>query len=292
MGAVTRRTGIGEHTLRAWERRFGFPTPHRLPSGHRRYSADQVRQLLLIQEALSCGYRAGDVVPLDRDRLESLLAEVGRGDSLVEEPSPEWLRKVLDASVDFDRAGLVTQLHSAAVTLGVRRWLREQVEPLLVEVGEAWARGDLQVRHEHFISEALEDILRELRASIEAGARGRPIVLACLPGEHHALGLQVAALSIAAVGRRVHVLGPRTPVDEIVQAALAVDAAAVGVSISLYSAVKDTPAEVTELREKLPSRIRLWLGGAGPKLIEDLPVNLEVLESLDDLDRALKRLGD
>ena len=32
MGAVARRTGIGEHTLRAWERRFGFPAPHRLES--------------------------------------------------------------------------------------------------------------------------------------------------------------------------------------------------------------------------------------------------------------------
>jgi DNA-binding transcriptional MerR regulator/methylmalonyl-CoA mutase cobalamin-binding subunit len=292
MGAVTRRTGIGEHTLRAWERRFGFPRPHRLPSGHRRYSPEQVRQLLLIQEALSCGYRAGDVVPLDRDRLESLLAEAGRGEAHAEEPSPEWLREVLEASLGFDRIGLAIQLHHAAVTLGVRRWLRERVEPLLVEVGKAWARGGLQVRHEHFISEALEDILRKLRASLEPGGRGRPVVLACLPAEHHALGLHVAALSVAAAGRRVHILGPRSPVEETVQAALAVDAAAVGLSISLYGDAEDTSAEVTELRRRLPSRVRLWLGGAGAKLIEDLPVNLEVFESLDDLDRALKRLGD
>jgi len=36
MGAVTKRTGITEHTLRAWERRFDFPKPVRLVSGHRR----------------------------------------------------------------------------------------------------------------------------------------------------------------------------------------------------------------------------------------------------------------
>ena len=77
MGAVTRRTGIGEHTLRAWERRFGFPTPIRLPSGHRRYSGDQVQHLLLIARALESGYRAGDIVPLPRTDIEQLLHSTG-----------------------------------------------------------------------------------------------------------------------------------------------------------------------------------------------------------------------
>ena len=60
MGAVTRRTGIGEHTLRAWERRFGFPDPVRLPSGHRRYPLEQVRRLALINtgDHILDGYRA------------------------------------------------------------------------------------------------------------------------------------------------------------------------------------------------------------------------------------------
>jgi DNA-binding transcriptional MerR regulator len=42
IGDVVAATGVGEATLRAWERRFGFPTPRREPSGHRRYSAEEV----------------------------------------------------------------------------------------------------------------------------------------------------------------------------------------------------------------------------------------------------------
>jgi MerR family transcriptional regulator, light-induced transcriptional regulator len=42
IGEVVAATGIGEATLRAWERRFGFPTPRREPSGHRRYSRADV----------------------------------------------------------------------------------------------------------------------------------------------------------------------------------------------------------------------------------------------------------
>jgi DNA-binding transcriptional MerR regulator len=45
IGDVVAATGVGEATLRAWERRFGFPTPRREPSGHRRYSAEEVERI-------------------------------------------------------------------------------------------------------------------------------------------------------------------------------------------------------------------------------------------------------
>ena len=80
MGAVTRRTGIGEHTLRAWERKFGFPSPVRLESGHRRYPVEQVQRLLLIDTALNAGYRAGDVVPLAEGRDHRPVIGVRRAD--------------------------------------------------------------------------------------------------------------------------------------------------------------------------------------------------------------------
>jgi MerR family transcriptional regulator, light-induced transcriptional regulator len=45
IGDVVAATGVGEATLRAWERRFGFPTPSREPSGHRRYSRADVERI-------------------------------------------------------------------------------------------------------------------------------------------------------------------------------------------------------------------------------------------------------
>ena len=45
IGDVVAATGVGEATLRAWERRFGFPAPRREPSGHRRYSPAQVERI-------------------------------------------------------------------------------------------------------------------------------------------------------------------------------------------------------------------------------------------------------
>lgn len=48
IGDVVRATGLTEATLRAWERRYEFPQPHREPSGHRRYPASEVERILRV----------------------------------------------------------------------------------------------------------------------------------------------------------------------------------------------------------------------------------------------------
>jgi len=293
MGAVTRRTGIGEHTLRAWERRFGFPTPVRLASGHRRFSGDQVQHLLLIARALESGYRAGDIVPLPLSELKQLLQRSGVFDPTGATGNAKGVMSLaLDACRRFDWESLSALLHREATVLGLPRFLRERVSPLLDEVGDAWGRGEIEIGHEHFFSEVLEDELRRLRAPLESAAKGRPVVIAGLPNELHGLGLQVAALAIVTAGRSVRVLGLQLPVEEVVQAAKALDASAVGLSVSIFSNPKKTAREITEMRERLPDGVALWIGGAGSTTLEGLPTGVEIAASLDDLDRILRQLPD
>lgn len=291
MGAVTRRTGIGEHTLRAWERRFGFPTPERLPSGHRRYTQAQVQQLLLINSALALGYRAGDVVPLEVEQIEELLRQHEAVDAVVPEAADDdWIDGVLDASRRFDRSTLTSLLQRETIRLGVPRFVRERVAPTLHSIGDLWADGGLGIRHEHFFSEVLEDHLRVLRAPLESTAKGRPVVLATLPDEHHGLGLQIVALLVSAHDRSVRILGPHTPIEEIVAASASVDAVAVGISISLFTVDDETVVAVEELRDRLPSHVELWLGGAGAEELDGLPENVRVVTRLELLEQELARL--
>ena len=164
-------------------------------------------------------------------------------------------KAAVDASRRFDRAGLTSLLQRETIRLGVPSFVRERVAPLLYDIGRIWDDGGLGIRHEHFFSEILEDHLRVLRAPLEATSKGRPVVLATLPDEHHGLGLQIVALLIAAAGRTVRILGPHLPVDEIVGAAVSMDAAAVGISISPYAVDGRTVEAVAELRELLPASI-------------------------------------
>ena len=45
ISAVAEETDLSEAVLRSWEQRHGFPQPVRLPSGHRRYTADDVERI-------------------------------------------------------------------------------------------------------------------------------------------------------------------------------------------------------------------------------------------------------
>jgi MerR family transcriptional regulator, light-induced transcriptional regulator len=62
IGEVVKATGVTEATLRAWERRHGFPAPDRQPSGHRRYSAAQVEQIARVVELRSRGLSVGRAI--------------------------------------------------------------------------------------------------------------------------------------------------------------------------------------------------------------------------------------
>jgi DICT domain-containing protein len=58
------RTGVSEATLRAWERRHGFPSPERTASGRRRYSEEQAEQV----KRVLAGRRSGLSLPLAIER--------------------------------------------------------------------------------------------------------------------------------------------------------------------------------------------------------------------------------
>jgi DICT domain-containing protein len=53
---IARETGVSEGTLRMWETRYGFPEPERLPSGHRRYSEDDILQVRQVARDRDAGF--------------------------------------------------------------------------------------------------------------------------------------------------------------------------------------------------------------------------------------------
>jgi MerR family transcriptional regulator, light-induced transcriptional regulator len=67
IGEVVERTGVAEATLRMWERRYGFPTPERLASGHRRYSEHEIE----LVRAVGAKRTAGLSLPAAIDQARS-----------------------------------------------------------------------------------------------------------------------------------------------------------------------------------------------------------------------------
>lgn len=75
IGAVSRITGIGSETLRAWERRYEAVIPKRTDSGDRQYTREDVTKLLMLKGLTETGLSIGSIASLDIAELKSLFEE-------------------------------------------------------------------------------------------------------------------------------------------------------------------------------------------------------------------------
>lgn len=295
IGALSAASGVPVETLRTWERRYGFPVAARKPSGHRVYPLDTVSRLRLIAQALERGHRAAEVVAASDRALEGLLAALPHAVGPVTSHratlppaliAPADPADLFDAVRAFDRERLTRAFQVDWARLGPLEFLEQRAAPFLVAVGDAWSKGALDVRHEHFASACLGDFLRAVRMPLDDRASGPIAALATLPGELHGLGLQMSALVVALAGWRALVLGVDTPVPQIV--ALAREAPIRAVALSCAAPRRrSTLGFLRAVRRGLPRRIPLIVGGAGaPPAVRQ--AGIEMMTDLASLERWLR----
>ncbi len=281
---VSARTGLPMETLRAWERRYGFPRPIRRSGSNRRlYSASDIERLVSIQQALDRGYRVGDVIGKTAAQLADLR-------TLALPPAAEPSQtdgQLLELLAHDHVAELESQLRRAAAALGPRRFVTELAHPFAVRVGDAWANGRLSVRHEHVATECLVTQLRQMLASYQ-DIEARPLVLlATLPGEPHTLPLQMVAVYLAAIGAKPRLLGGSTPPHELVESARVFGADAVGITVTPTSDPELTRKAVKSLRRELPREVAVWIGGGGAAALDSDDEGTRVVTSWMAIDEAV-----
>ena len=257
IGDICAETGLSPDVVRVWERRYGFPMPVRLPSGHRRYRASDLNRLRLIAGAVADGHRPALAVKSDESSLRKLL---------VREQSQAWapiVDPLIKAVREMDTAKIRSLLQKSFSQYALKDFLGHVVDPLLEWVGFAWAEGSLGIHQEHLVTEILEDFLRQMRLALPVQPSSGSILLTTLPGERHRLGLLMVALLYAAEGARVEVLGTDLPVASIANAARALQVDRVGVSLSIQSSGEPTRRLLMDLLERLSPQCRLLIGGQG-----------------------------
>ena len=271
IGALSTATGIPMDTIRTWERRYGFPKAERKPSGHRVYALSTVPRLRRVAQAIARGHRAAQVVPASEPALDALLASVPRlGDDPVTtagaSPPPTLAGDTTDELFApiraFDAEALKRIFQRDWSRMGPLAFLERRASPFMVAIGDAWANGTLDVRHEHFASSVLGDFLRGARTPLDDRAKGPVVALATLSGELHGLGLQMSAVVFAQAGWRALVLGVDTPAEQIVALAREAPLSAVALSC-VQPRTRGSSAALRNLRTKLPKAVPLLVGGAG-----------------------------
>lgn len=270
IGALSRASGVPTDTLRTWERRYGFPKPERTQTGHRRYSQTTLERLQLVREALQHGHRAAAVIHAEPSELRNLV-ELARDAPPRGDADPDATRVVerwIELVRRFDGRGLERELRTSLAALGVPSFLGTRAAPLIQALGDRWADGLLGVRHEHFASERLtEFFLRQWRPLSDA-CNGPAVVCATPAGERHALGLQMAAFTLALNDIRVVYLGADLPAQEIADAVTQYAARALVLSAALGA--ERVGVEVAALRSALGGEFPILAGGCGFQSVEQV----------------------
>lgn len=280
IGAVERDTGIGRDTLRVWERRYGFPVPERNAKGERVYSEAQLRRLQRVRRLLSQGLRPGKILPLDESALDEIEAGLQlAGDETVNESVSAIIEMVRSSNAEQVEALLRQQYESA----GMPDFINNTVVPLLTNVGELWASGELQIFQEHFLSQQLVRFLSIEIAKLQKKARKPLVLLATLPGEEHSLGLLLVSAMLSHHQVTIVNLGSEVPVDQIVKAADHFNADVVGITFSSAYQYSNIRPHIIELREQIAEGVDIWAGGEGVRRLRKLPAGVSKITSLDKL---------
>jgi DNA-binding transcriptional MerR regulator len=268
IGELARRVGVSPDVLRAWERRYGLLQPRRSRSGQRLYAPGDEARVRRMLAHMESGYSAAVAARLAVE--EPPGAPPGGANAATAPAGPAGPAPDLPADLDalsgdlgtallrLDEAGAERAFDRLLAAYALDTVLRDAVLPLLREIGDRWARGEITVGHEHFATAVLAGRLHALARGWDAGV-GPRAVLACPSDERHELGLLCFALALRGRGWRVSYLGADTPTAAIAGVAEELDA-----ELVVLGAIRAEPlVGVADELAPVAAERRTCLGGRG-----------------------------
>ncbi len=262
MSQVAKMTGVGAHTLRVWERRYGVPAPERSEGRQRLYSMRDVEVVRRMRDLSNGGVALATAA---RTALAEAPAEAGPG-SL----APSYAA-LLSGLLDFDERAALEAWRSLLEGTDVVELLSGYVGPLLTDVGERWHAGEVSVAQEHFASTFLRGRLEQIHRQLLPPAGAPAIVLACPPGERHELPLLMLTILLRLRGLRTVFLGADLPQADLLRTVEDIQPAAVALSVTTDESAATLPDLARALREACPGST-LVVGGLAIDSGEVMPV--------------------
>jgi methanogenic corrinoid protein MtbC1 len=255
--AVARDTGVPPDTFRAWERRYGVPRPQRTPGGHRLYSERDIAIIRWLRDRTKEGMNISHAVMLLMSVLESAdaapLSSIARSLELL-------LDELVEGLTNFDGPAAERVISEAFAIYPFEEVLIGLLQPALVEIGEMWHRGEINIAVEHFSTEFVRRRMAGLLNVFEGAAQHDTIIIGCAPRELHEIGVLFASLFLIRRGWRVIYLGAQVPLNDLVEAVRVVNPALVCLSASTPETVPGLVECAQALQKNFP-HIRFGYGG-------------------------------
>lgn len=313
--AVCRLTGLNEHTLRSWERRYQAITPGRQENRRRLYTREDVERLRLMVRLVEYGYAIGQVAPLPDLELRNL---VSQHEAINQSPGSQRVMDgkgqeadqvvlkntaILKALESFDLEMMQAELEQARLDHGSKDLILKIFLPLMFEVGQLVFNSRMDIAQEHALTALIRshmlDIFFQTRRLRSYMRKGQPeqvkttIVVSTPEGDIHEIGILAASVLCADAALNVVYIGPNMPANPLGKVAqvLKADAVMLGLSPLPPGTMPLSMGEyLLELARNLPQSCELWLGGALPAKADLAPITqaIRCFRTMGDLVNSLR----
>lgn len=299
-------SGVGTHTLRAWEKRYQAVVPARNESGRRMYDDDDIEKLKILSELCSLGHSIGSIASKEVEELKVILKKLGKHtfdqkENFVVENNPQKAKESLNnllLALEVYKLDVIShELKKLQITLSPRDLAMNILIPLLTEVGHRVFRGTLSIAQEHALSSIIKfHVGHILYKSYETKYKNPNLIaLATAENDYHEFGIMLSALLCCHHGINFFYLGPNMPSESLVKASESVEANIVILGTTpnqnhLQTNYLDN--YIDQVLKRLDKRQELWIGGQGNFNVGKVQKNRKAtyLPSLEHLDSMLKEL--
>jgi methanogenic corrinoid protein MtbC1 len=137
------------------------------------------------------------------------------------------------------------------------------VQPTLYAIGRKWQDNLVSVAREHLATAIAQSVMsRAMLGAAIPPSNGARVLLACVEGNHHSVGLQMVADAFQLAGWDVQYLGANTPTSALLDQTVAFRPALLGLSISFAQQLRSVKDIVSRLEAAHGAdRPRVVIGG-------------------------------
>jgi methanogenic corrinoid protein MtbC1 len=163
--------------------------------------------------------------------------------------------------------------------------------PCLVEIGEAWYRGEIRIATEHFASAFIRGVLMNLLGAFPIYSTAPTILIGCAPEDFHEIAPLMLSVLLRREGYQVEFLGADLPADDLVFYAEDVSPDMIILSASFEHSARPLFTLQAKL-DALPGKPKLGFGG---RYFNDNPDALKVMGGFflgHSLDEAIQNVHD
>jgi len=301
---VSRVSGVGVHSIRAWEKRYQALVPARDANGRRHYSQTDLNRLVMLNSLVEMGNNISDVANLPDEDLKKLYDRFFKTDGLniAVNSQSKKIKESIDVHTTLQNLVLALshykldiishELEKIKLSLSAREFALGILTPLLNEVKVQVLTGKISKAQEQALSSIIRFHVGQILYCSFCANKKSDFNLTIVAPEHelNEFAILIPALLCSHYQINFFYLGKNLASEAVIDAVAQIKPNILLVGISEDSKiVHDVFLE--NVRSSVSEKIPVWISGRALNVKKLEATGIKVLSTLNSLDSELGRLS-